>query len=79
MDAFCRNAQIFKPGYLVLHQGDQGGYDEPDPNHQQRRHLVAHRFATPCGQQRKSVPVFQHTANDIPLQWPEAVITPVLF
>ncbi len=56
---------------LILHQGDQGRNDDGHALHEQRRQLVAQRFAAARRHQHKRILSFEHVADDrllIPLE-----------
>jgi hypothetical protein len=68
VDAGRRDAALPQGLDLVLHQRDQRAHDERRALEQERRQLVAERFALPGRHQRERVPAEQQPFDDLFLQ-----------
>ena len=60
-------AELLKRSDLILHECDQGRHHDGEPVAQQRRQLIAKRFAAPSGHQHQGIAAFGHMPYDLGL------------
>ena len=68
-----RNPVAAKLRHLVAHQRDQRRDHDGEPVAQQRRKLVAERFAAAGRHDRQHVAAVQNGGDDLGLAWPEGL------
>jgi len=66
-------------GYLVLHQGDEWRNDDAQSVEGEAGYLETDGLAAAGGQQGQGVATVHHRQDNVFLQWPETVVTPVVF
>ena len=73
------DARLGQGGYLVLHQGDEGGDHQRHPRQQQGGELVADGFARPGGHDAHRVPAREQGVYQGLLPGAEAAVAEILF
>ena len=64
--------------HLVFHQRDDGRDDKRHAIHDHRGNLKSDGFASACGHQAQGVTPLEHRIDDILLERPERIISPIL-
>ena len=68
-----RHTELVEVIDLILHQRDQGRYDQGEPGESQSGKLKAQRLATACGHDRQHVLSAKNEIDDFTLGRPEVV------
>ena len=72
------DAGALQGGYLILHQGDQGGDHQGDAGFHQRGDLVAHGLACACGHDAQAVAALQQGVHQRLLPGTEAIVAEIM-